>query len=197
MPDTVRKPDPRIGPKAALIAERGESRPGANDAWPPTLHGTGTEDYFNTAWCPTQDYSAPYHGIIAAGGPNWTEPVTLYRWHIEDPVIFQKQIRVSIEHGHANRRSDDISSVAFWYQAEPHKPFEKTGARRRTAIPTFRAPFHNWDQALDKRSDKQKNGREAPTPGAPISVYTLSPAAEIRVSSSSRSLRRVLPRQRR
>ncbi len=95
VPDTVRKPDPRIGPKAAVIAERGESSPGANDAWPPTLHGTGTEDYFNTAWCPTQDYSAPYHGIIAAGGPNWTEPVTLYRWHIEDPVIFQKQIKVT------------------------------------------------------------------------------------------------------
>lgn len=70
VPDTVRKPDPRIGPKAALIEPRPESEPGANDAWPPTLHGTGTEDYFNTAWCPTQDYSAPYHGIIAAGGPN-------------------------------------------------------------------------------------------------------------------------------
>ena len=83
------------GRRQRLVDERGESRPGANDAWPPTLHGTGTEDYFNTAWCPTQDYSAPYHGIIAAGGPNWTEPVTLYRWHIEDPVIFQKQIRVT------------------------------------------------------------------------------------------------------
>ena len=98
----------RIGPKAALIEPRGESAAGANDAWPPTLHGTGTEDYFNTAWCPTQDYSAPYHGIIAAGGPNWTEPVTLYRWHIEDPVIFRKSIRVTIEHGHANRRADDL-----------------------------------------------------------------------------------------
>ncbi|MDL2406997.1 DUF2961 domain-containing protein [Rhizobium calliandrae] len=30
------------------------------DAWPPTLHGTGTEDYLNTAWCPTQDYGAPF-----------------------------------------------------------------------------------------------------------------------------------------
>ncbi|WFP63579.1 glycoside hydrolase family 172 protein [Mesorhizobium sp. WSM4904] len=116
----ARKP---LGQQVALIEPRGESAPGANDAWPPTLHGTGTEDYFNTAWCPTQDYSAPYHGVIAAGGPNWSEPVTLYRWHIEDPVIFRQRIRVSIEHGHANRRSDDISSVAFWYQAEPHRPF--------------------------------------------------------------------------
>ena len=150
VPDTVRKPDPRIGPKAALIDDHSESRPGANDAWPPTLHGTGTEDYFNTAWCPTQDCSAPYHGIISAGGPNWTEPVTLYRWHIEDPVIFQKQIRVSIEHGHANRRADDISSVAFWYQAEPHKPFEKL-ADAKDRIPTFRAPFQNWDQTFNPK----------------------------------------------
>jgi hypothetical protein len=149
VPDTVRKPDPRIGPKASLIADRAESAPGANDAWPPTLHGTGTEDYFNTAWCPTQDYSAPYHGIISAGGPNWTEPVTLYRWHIEDPVIFQKQIRVTIEHGHANRRSDDISSVAFWYQAEPHKPFD-TFPAVADRVPTFRRPYQNWQAAAEK-----------------------------------------------
>jgi hypothetical protein len=149
VPDTVRKPDPRIGPKAALIAPRGESSPGANDAWPPTLHGTGTEDYFNTAWCPTQEYSAPYHGIIAAGGPNWTEPVTLYRWHIEDPVIFQKRIRVTFEHGHANRRSDEISSVAFWYQAEPHQPFGPL-APVQGRIPTFRRPYENWGAAVGK-----------------------------------------------
>ncbi|WP_323131353.1 DUF2961 domain-containing protein [Sinorhizobium medicae] len=114
------------------------------------MHGTGTEDYFNTAWCPTQDYDAPYHGIISAGGPNWTEPVTLYRWHIEDPVIFHKNIRVTIEHGHANRRADDMSSVAFWYQAEPHKPF---GAfpKVEDRIPTFRRPYHNWS-AVEART---------------------------------------------
>ncbi len=109
--------------QGAAIEPRPESSPGANDAWPPTLHGTGTEDYFNTAWCPNQEYAAPYHGVIAAGGPNWTDPVTLYRFHIEDPVVFKRDIRVTIEHGHANRRSDELSSVAFWYQAEPHAPF--------------------------------------------------------------------------
>lgn len=140
VPDTLRTPDARIGPKAALVADRPESAPGANDAWPPTLHGTGTEDYFNTAWCPTQTYDAPYHGIIAAGGPNWSEPVTVYRWHIEDPIVFQRQIRVSIEHGHANRRSDDISSVAFWYQSEPHKPFEPLPAVK-DRLPASRRPF--------------------------------------------------------
>ncbi len=138
--------DPR--PPSCLIVLK--SAPGANDAWPPTLHGTGTEDYFNTAWCPTQEYSAPYHGIIAGGGPNWTEPVTLYRWHIEDPVIFQKQIRVTIEHGHANRRSDDISSVAFWYQAEPHKPFDPLPPVA-DRVPGFRAPFRNMAAADKER----------------------------------------------
>jgi hypothetical protein len=91
--------------------------------WPPALHGTGTEDYFNTAWCPSQTYHSPYHGITLPGGENWSGQISLYRFHIEDPVAFQRSIRVSIEHGHANKRSDDYSSVAYWYQAEPHEPF--------------------------------------------------------------------------
>ncbi|MCA1736174.1 MAG: DUF2961 domain-containing protein [Actinobacteria bacterium] len=86
------------------------------ETWPPSLHGTGTEDYFNTAWCPAETYHAPYHGITLAGGENWSGQISLYRFHIEDPVPFQSSIRVTIEHGHANRRSDDLSSVAYWYQ---------------------------------------------------------------------------------
>ncbi len=93
------------------------------EEWPPSLHGTGTEDYFNMAWCPTQQDCAPYHGLILSGGPNWSGKITLYRFHIEDPVYFSRSIRVTIEHGHNNHRWDDISSVAFWYQTEPHVPF--------------------------------------------------------------------------
>jgi hypothetical protein len=93
------------------------------EGWPPSLHGTGTEDYFNTAWCPQQEYSAPYHGITLGGGDNWSGQVSLYRFHVEDPITFERSIRVTIEHGHANKRSDDYSSVGYWYQAEPHKPF--------------------------------------------------------------------------
>lgn len=142
LPDVRRVKQIATDPDAPVLEERPESSAGANDAWPPTLHGTGTEDYFNTAWCPTQEYAAPYHGIIAAGGPNWTEPVTLYRWHIEDPVIFQRSIRVTIEHGHANRRGDDYASVAFWYQAEPHAPFPELPAVA-DRLPTFRRPFED------------------------------------------------------
>lgn len=94
-----------------------------DNEWPPTLHGTGTEDYFNTAWCPTQEFSGLYHGIILAGDSNWAGKITFYRFHIEDPVLFSKSIKVTIEHGHANKRSDDYSSTAYWYQTEPHKKF--------------------------------------------------------------------------
>lgn len=93
------------------------------EVWPPSLHGTGMEDYFNTAWCPADAYSAPYHGVTLPGGPNWSGKVSYYRFHIEDPVCFKESIRVTIEHGHGNRRSDDYSSTAYWYQLEPHKPF--------------------------------------------------------------------------
>jgi hypothetical protein len=93
------------------------------EVWPPSLHGTGTEDYFNTAWCPAVEYHAPYHGITIPGGENWSGKISLYRFHIEDPICFRKSIRVTIEHGHANRRSDDYSSTAYWYQHEPHKLF--------------------------------------------------------------------------
>ncbi len=93
------------------------------EEWPPSLHGTGLEDYFNTAWTPQQEYSAPYHGITQEGGENWSGQVSYYRFHVEDPVTFGESIRVTIEHGHANKRSDDYSSVAYWYQTEPHKPF--------------------------------------------------------------------------
>lgn len=106
------------------------------DIWPPTLHGTGCEDYFNTAWSPSQEATTPYHGIILAGGKNWSGKISLYRYHIEDPVIFNKSIKVTIEHGHANHRSDDYSSTAYWYQNEPHKIFKPLlPAQERMPLP--------------------------------------------------------------
>ena len=86
----------------------------------PTLHGTGTEDYVNQAFSQREKYSAPYHGTIIGGGLNWSGKITYYRYHVEDPIYFNKKIIVSIEHGHDNHRSDDWSSTAYWYQKEPH-----------------------------------------------------------------------------
>jgi len=88
----------------------------------PTLYGTGTEDYVNQAFSQREKYSAPYHGTIKTGGFNWWGKITYYRYHIEDPIYFNKKIIVTIEHGHDNHRADDWSSTAYWYQKEPHDP---------------------------------------------------------------------------
>ncbi len=96
------------------------------EQWPPRLHGTGSEDYFNTAYCPTQAFCTPYYGLTVISGREenpWSGKNSVYRFHIEDPVYFEKSIHFSIEHGHANNLSNDYSSTAYWYQTEPHKPF--------------------------------------------------------------------------
>lgn len=96
-----------------------------SDTWPPSLHGTGTEDYFCEAWgFPSGAYAGPYHGVsLGSDTAEWGGKWSLYRFHIEDPVHFKERLRVTIEHGHANDQGNDYSSVAYWYQTEPHKPF--------------------------------------------------------------------------
>ena len=94
----------------------------------PRLYGTGTEDYFNTAFGPSQEFCAPYQGItVNSGDPDWPwkGKNSTYRYHIEDPIYFEKSIKVTIEHGEANCLSNDYSSTAYWYQTEPHKTFPK------------------------------------------------------------------------
>ena len=83
----------------------------------PSLNGTGTEDYFNHAWG-MQRNAYPFFGTIVHEGDTDGFQVS-YRWHITDPVRFNKHLKVTIEHGHANQLSDDWSSTAYWYQALP------------------------------------------------------------------------------
>ena len=92
----------------------------------PTINGTGTEDYYNGAW----DFGGKPFAYEHNGAPLISDPseriggrYCLYRWHIESPITFEKSIRVTIEHGHANHRSDNFYSVAYWYQTEPHAAF--------------------------------------------------------------------------
>lgn len=102
----------------------------------PQIHGTGAEDYYLGAWCyggcginpfghelPTFDYSEYGNPII--GGDDRGAQWTVYRYHSESPIVFDESIRVTIEHGHANHRSDNYYTVAYWYQTEPHGPFPK------------------------------------------------------------------------
>jgi len=94
------------------------------EKWPPSLHGTGTEDWFNCAYCPQQEYNAPYHGVILYSGTKdwpWKGKQTVYRYYIEDPIRFRKSIKVTIEHGHANNLSNDYSSTAYYYLSEPKR----------------------------------------------------------------------------
>ncbi len=92
----------------------------------PSIIGTGTEDYFSSGWYYDRGlYSAPYHGIVIKDEGGGQARVSTYRWHIEDAMPFRKSMRVTIEHGHANEAQADYSSVAYWYQSEPHAPFPR------------------------------------------------------------------------
>lgn len=89
------------------------------EPWPPRLHGTGTEDYFGTAFCPKEVYCAPYHGLTVYGGSEswpWGGKNSMYRFHVEDPIRFERELRVTIETGHDNELANDYSSTAYWYQ---------------------------------------------------------------------------------
>jgi hypothetical protein len=89
----------------------------------PSLHGTGSEDYFSDAWGMREDENLFYGCPLQEPDFQVGSKATVYRFHIPDPIPFKKSIRVTIEHGHANDRSDFYSSVAYWYQSEPHDPF--------------------------------------------------------------------------
>jgi hypothetical protein len=90
----------------------------------PTLHGTGTEDYFNTSWCPKQVFQTPYFGYPRVNtsdrdwSPGWLGRTHIYRFHIADPIYFDKSIRFTIEHGHNDVLTLDLRSVAYWYQSQ-------------------------------------------------------------------------------
>ena len=89
----------------------------------PTIVGTGSEDYFLGAWDFTTAQSFPLHGSPVVGPEIAGSRSSVYRFHLDAPIPFKKSLKASIEHGHANVRSDNFYSVAYWYQAEPHMTF--------------------------------------------------------------------------
>ena len=115
----------------------------------PTICGTGTEDYF----CGSYDFDSkgpdgvvrytefttPYTGLAQVirgdGHYDVQQRFGLYRWHIMDPIRFEKDLKVTIQAlgwrsgGRYLPLQDDIASVAFWYQTEPHAPFPKLPAK--------------------------------------------------------------------
>lgn len=99
----------------------------------PTICGTGTEDYFLASYGFPKPYSTAYSGSTLPANENAEPPQfwSLYRWHIQDPINFEKDLRITIQalgwEGKKYRKltKDRISSVAYWYQDEPHAPFPR------------------------------------------------------------------------
>lgn len=98
----------------------------------PTICGTGTEDYFGGAWGFGDTFSTPFLGYPLWQKENEKVPKhSLYRWHILDPIRFEKDLRVTIQalgwwpNGKFQPLADDIASIGYWYQKEPHTPFPK------------------------------------------------------------------------
>jgi hypothetical protein len=109
----------------------------------PTICGTGTEDYFGGAWnfeFPQGQYgvfSTPFLGLPQVIQPDGLyksqQRFGMYRWHVMDPIRFEQDLRVTIQalgwrsaqggQGRYLPLQDDIASVGYWYQAEPHAPF--------------------------------------------------------------------------
>ena len=95
----------------------------------PTICGTGTEDYFGGAWSFGETFSAPYLGYPLGGTNAVGQRHGLYRFHVMDPIRFEQDFRATMQalgwrsEGRYLPLQDDISSVAYWYQAEPHADF--------------------------------------------------------------------------
>lgn len=90
----------------------------------PSIAGTGAEDYFLGAWdFGGHSFSYPLYGAPIVGDELAGSRSSVYRFHLDSPIPFNKSIKATIEHGHANYRSDNYYSVAYWYQAEPHAPY--------------------------------------------------------------------------
>jgi len=86
----------------------------------PSINGTGSEDYFLGAWAFGHPFSYALFGAPVVGPELAGSRSSVYRFHLDSPIPFTTSLRATIEHGHANHRSDNFFSVAYWYQKEPH-----------------------------------------------------------------------------
>lgn len=109
----------------------------------PTICGTGTEDYFCGSYNfdrngQYKEFCTPYAGLHQVIRPDGTykaqQRFGLYRWHIKDPIRFEKDLRITIQDlgwrqgGRYLPQQSDISSVCYWYQADPHTKFPQLPA---------------------------------------------------------------------
>jgi hypothetical protein len=117
----------------------------------PTINGTGTEDYFcgsynfeNQEKHQYQEFTTAYSGLIQVLKPDGLyqsqQRFGLYRWHIPDPIRFDSDLRVTIQAlgwrsgGRYLPLMDDIASVAYWYQTEPHARFPRLPSKDQLEV---------------------------------------------------------------
>ncbi|HHI02374.1 MAG TPA: DUF2961 domain-containing protein [candidate division Zixibacteria bacterium] len=122
--------------------------------WPPDLHGTGSEEYFGHA------QGMQKHGYLRHGSSVWQDDSptqrmqvvpwqarpsgyqSSYSFHIENPVRFNKEIKVTIEHGHGNHLRNEVCSTAYWYATEPTKVLDPLPLEKR--MPVLQDNNGNW-----------------------------------------------------
>lgn len=122
--------------------------------WPPDLHGTGSEDYFNQAFGMQPNAFLRNGSSIFEGGTIPTPEIDLYRgnsgyqtsyvFHLENPVRFTKEIKATIEIGHANHLANEVSSVAYWYASVPTKLVDAPAVEKR--LPVRRDNSGEWQK---------------------------------------------------
>jgi len=116
----------------------------------PTICGTGEEDYFCGSYGYNEreehgkdaydNFSSPYTGFYHVPFKGKQRRFGQYRWHINDPVRFKTDLRVTIQslgwqsEGRYLPLEDDQASVAYWYQSEPHNPFPPLPAKEKLVI---------------------------------------------------------------
>ena len=108
--------------------------------WPPDLHGTGSEDYLNQAWgMQPNAYLRNGSSLFenATGGYQ-----TSYVQHVDNPIYFEREIKVTIEHVHGNHLRNEMSSVAYWYASEPATAALVSPMPQR--LPVLRDNMGNW-----------------------------------------------------
>jgi hypothetical protein len=115
----------------------------------PGLHGTGSEDYFCDAWG-FREYMRPFYGVVLMEGFEFGDRLTVYRWHLADPIRFERSLRFVMEHkgsaydeqgnaaGGHSERPDLFSSVAFWYQDRTAHRFARVPPLAERLPPTRR-----------------------------------------------------------
>ncbi len=105
------------------------------------IQGTGLEDYFSGGfYFQGGPFSTPTYGCtrrsFLAGR------VSAYRFHENDRIFFRRSLDLRFDHGVNNTMQADMSSVAYWYQTEPHRPFPPLPASRRARVPW--STFAQW-----------------------------------------------------